>query len=28
MINAQACSANPGRGGHKLSVNAGHIVFE
>lgn len=27
MANAQMCAASPGRGGHKLSVRAGHIVY-
>ncbi|MCM1363869.1 MAG: aminotransferase class V-fold PLP-dependent enzyme [Faecalibacterium sp.] len=27
MINAQSCYANPGRGGHMLSVRAGHLIF-
>ena len=28
MAQAQRFGANPGRGGHKMSVNAGNIVFE
>ncbi len=27
MKKAQQCGANPGRGGHRLSVRSGHIVF-
>lgn len=27
MANAQLCAANPGRGGHRLSVKAGHIIY-